>query len=247
MDVPEPWLVEPVEAVADLDNVLLSEGDELSARFQLEALLVTGNALDLTSLGSGHRSAEIHPRGVQLELLPSGKEGRDGTGMVDTLIMSNLGYFQLKASPGLWTLQLAQGGWIVDGAMRCMQVDLSGFSIQSTWCVGQKSRLLTLHARRHLLQSPGRSRELFSLDDSRAVPYATPVAVDSLMGRHVALNVRKDPARLLDDVLDAQASAGRQKKAGMWSSLTSAVKSPAAIEKTSDERIHVFTVASGHM
>jgi UDP-glucose:glycoprotein glucosyltransferase len=29
--------------------------------------------------------------------------------MVDTLVMSNLGYFQLKASPGLWQLSIAPG------------------------------------------------------------------------------------------------------------------------------------------
>ena len=29
--------------------------------------------------------------------------------MVDTIVMANLGYFQLKASPGLWNLQLAPG------------------------------------------------------------------------------------------------------------------------------------------
>jgi hypothetical protein len=30
--------------------------------------------------------------------------------IVDTLVMSNLGYFQLKAAPGVWDLQLAPGG-----------------------------------------------------------------------------------------------------------------------------------------
>ena len=29
--------------------------------------------------------------------------------LVDTLVMSNLGYFQLKAGPGLWKLKLAPG------------------------------------------------------------------------------------------------------------------------------------------
>jgi hypothetical protein len=29
---------------------------------------------------------------------------------VDTLVMQNLGYFQLKASPGLWQLSIAPGG-----------------------------------------------------------------------------------------------------------------------------------------
>ena len=29
--------------------------------------------------------------------------------MFDTIVMANLGYFQLKASPGAWTLRLREG------------------------------------------------------------------------------------------------------------------------------------------
>ena len=52
---------------------------------------------------------QIHPRGVQLQLLPlsAPPEARP---LVDTLVMSNLGYFQLKSGPGLWKLKLAPGG-----------------------------------------------------------------------------------------------------------------------------------------
>ena len=51
---------------------------------------------------------QIHPRGVQLQLLPlSAPEGAPP--LVDTLVMSNLGYFQLKSGPGLWKLRLAPG------------------------------------------------------------------------------------------------------------------------------------------
>jgi hypothetical protein len=32
---------------------------------------------------------------------------------VDTLVMQNLGYFQLKASPGLWQLSIAPGGHLL--------------------------------------------------------------------------------------------------------------------------------------
>lgn len=46
----------------------------------------------------------MNPRGVQLWL---GRGGQDH--VVDTLVMSNLGYFQLKAGPGLWQLRLAPG------------------------------------------------------------------------------------------------------------------------------------------
>ena len=47
---------------------------------------------------------QVTPRGVQLVL---GTEQEPA--LVDTLVMSNLGYFQLKARPGALALQLAQG------------------------------------------------------------------------------------------------------------------------------------------
>lgn len=51
-----------------------------------------------------HHPRQVHPRGVKLELGPAGE-----VPLVDTLVMSNLGYFQLKAAPGEWTLGLAPG------------------------------------------------------------------------------------------------------------------------------------------
>ena len=48
---------------------------------------------------------QVTPRGVQLHL-GMGAQPR----VVDTMVMSNLGYFQLKASPGVWALSLAPGG-----------------------------------------------------------------------------------------------------------------------------------------
>jgi UDP-glucose:glycoprotein glucosyltransferase len=47
---------------------------------------------------------QMTPRGVQLWLA----RGRQRH-LRDTLVMSNLGYFQLQASPGAWTLHLAPG------------------------------------------------------------------------------------------------------------------------------------------
>lgn len=47
---------------------------------------------------------QIYPRGVQLHL-GSCKQPH----LQDTLVMSNLGYFQLKSAPGAWNLQLAPG------------------------------------------------------------------------------------------------------------------------------------------
>ena len=44
------------------------------------------------------------PRGLQLLL-----GTKDQPHMVDTIVMANLGYWQLKAAPGVWTLALAPG------------------------------------------------------------------------------------------------------------------------------------------
>ncbi|KAL0920817.1 hypothetical protein M5K25_009987 [Dendrobium thyrsiflorum] len=98
LDVPEPWLVEPIIAIHDLDNILLENlGDTrtLQAVFELEALLLTG-----------HCSEKDHdpPRGLQLIL-----GTRQMPHLVDTLVMANLGYWQMKVSPGVWYLQLAPG------------------------------------------------------------------------------------------------------------------------------------------
>lgn len=98
LDVPEPWLVEPVLADHDLDNILLENlGDTrtLQSVFELEALVLTG-----------HCSEKDHdpPRGLQLIL-----GTKTAPHLVDTLVMANLGYWQMKVAPGVWFLQLAPG------------------------------------------------------------------------------------------------------------------------------------------
>jgi len=46
----------------------------------------------------------VTPRGVQLHLGTAAAPR-----LVDTLVMANLGYFQLKAGPGVFALRLAPG------------------------------------------------------------------------------------------------------------------------------------------
>lgn len=54
----------------------------------------------------GHCSEKDHepPRGLQLIL-----GTKSAPHLVDTLVMANLGYWQMKVSPGVWYLQLAPG------------------------------------------------------------------------------------------------------------------------------------------
>ncbi|TQD80729.1 hypothetical protein C1H46_033699 [Malus baccata] len=118
LDVPDPWLVEPVIAVHDLDNILLENLGEtrtLQAVFELEALVLTVNGkvrvtnyvvicTDKSSTGHCSEKGHDHPRGLQLII------GTKSTPhLVDTLVMANLGYWQMKVSPGVWYLQLAPG------------------------------------------------------------------------------------------------------------------------------------------
>lgn len=69
---------------------------ECFSEYELEHLLVEGHCFEAT-MGSP-------PRGLQITL---GTETKPV--IVDTIVMANLGYFQLKANPGAWLLRLRQG------------------------------------------------------------------------------------------------------------------------------------------
>ena len=99
LDVPPAWLVTPKESIHDLDNIKLSaikDGTNVDATYELENILIEGHSRDLTN--------GPPPRGVQL-LLGTEKNPH----FADTIIMANLGYFQFKANPGYWSLQLQPG------------------------------------------------------------------------------------------------------------------------------------------
>jgi UDP-glucose:glycoprotein glucosyltransferase len=97
LNVPENWMVDVVRSVYDLDNIKLSEiGGPVHSEYELEYLLLEGHCFDTTT-GSP-------PRGLQFTLGTKEKPV-----IVDTIVMANLGYFQLKANPGAWILKLRQG------------------------------------------------------------------------------------------------------------------------------------------
>lgn len=94
---PENWLVEVVKSVYDLDNIKLDNvAMGVHSEFELEHLLLEGHCFEAL-MGNP-------PRGLQITL---GTESQSV--MVDTIVMANLGYFQLKANPGEWLLRLRQG------------------------------------------------------------------------------------------------------------------------------------------
>jgi len=113
LDVPLAWLVAPKDSVHDLDNIKLSalkEGADVDAVYELEHILIEGHSRDVT--------VGPPPRGVQL-LLGTEKDPH----FADTIIMANLGYFQFKANPGYWNLQLQPGR-----SEQIFQIDSAGQS-----------------------------------------------------------------------------------------------------------------------
>ncbi|XP_030132085.4 UDP-glucose:glycoprotein glucosyltransferase 2 isoform X4 [Taeniopygia guttata] len=97
MITPESWLVEAVNSSCDLDNIHLQEiKGAVIAEYELEYILLEGHCFDVTT--------GQPPRGLQFTL-----GTKKSPVMVDTIVMANLGYFQLKANPGAWTLRLRKG------------------------------------------------------------------------------------------------------------------------------------------
>lgn len=94
---PENWLVEVVESLHDLDNIKLELVESgVHSEFELEHLLLEGHCFE--------QSTGNPPRGLQFTLGNSKQPV-----LVDTIVMANLGYFQLKANPGAWLLKLRNG------------------------------------------------------------------------------------------------------------------------------------------
>uniref|UniRef100_A0A2K5DG78 UDP-glucose ceramide glucosyltransferase-like 1 n=1 Tax=Aotus nancymaae TaxID=37293 RepID=A0A2K5DG78_AOTNA len=97
LNTPESWMVESVRTPYDLDNIYLEEVDSVvAAEYELEYLLLEGHCYDITT--------GQPPRGLQFTLGTSASPV-----IVDTIVMANLGYFQLKANPGAWILRLRKG------------------------------------------------------------------------------------------------------------------------------------------
>lgn len=90
-------MVEVVRSVYDLDNIKLMDiNGPVHSEYELEYLLLEGHCFDSTS--------GAPPRGLQFTL-----GTKEIPVLVDTIVMANLGYFQLKANPGAWTLKLRTG------------------------------------------------------------------------------------------------------------------------------------------
>lgn len=97
MNIPPAWLVAAKVSVHDLDNIKLSsvKGD-VEATYELEHILIEGH--------SREEPGGQPPRGAQVVLAT-----KNDPHFADTIVMANLGYFQFKANPGFYNINLKDG------------------------------------------------------------------------------------------------------------------------------------------
>lgn len=192
VDFPEAWMVTTHRAAYDLDNLILKDIKEktVHAEYLLESLLVTGHASD-------HNTGQP-ARGTQFVLEDKSVAVNPGT-----IVMSNLGYFQLPASPGMHKLSLR---------------------------AGRSSDIFAFLQVKDLLDSEARDLTL-SHDES-----TVDVLVDSFRGRQLDVSLARRKGKEDLDVLDEVSTSDNS---GWLSSVFKRTKEA--------DRIHIFSVASGHL
>lgn len=225
METPEAWNVQVQRANDDLDNLRVDPNvpsdirSTKSAVFQLESLLVYGQCFDTT------HDQFSPPNGLQLVL---DRTLGPLTFHRDTLVMKNLGYFQLQATPGVWSLHLARG----------RAADLFEFIDRKT---GEKIETLPVSVQdfgSHIAQLMVRKQEGKEMEqllaptspgtDSKAdvEPIATDAgAFNSYWNSMLSFMGKKEPEKPTENaVAPAENQSGR-----------------------TGETIHVFSVASGFL
>ncbi|OAD52233.1 UDP-glucose:glycoprotein glucosyltransferase [Eufriesea mexicana] len=158
-----------------------------NCEFELEYLLLEGHCFEAV-IGNP-------PRGLQITL---GTEKHPL--MVDTIVMANLGYFQLKANPGEWILRLRQG--------RSAEIyDFTTISGQDVLQNGNDVKVLISSLRSHVLK----------------------------------VKVSKKPDKVGMDLLSED-----DKSSGLWNSI-SRTFTTADDSDDQDEKLNIFSLASGHL
>jgi len=219
LDAPEAWLVQVTEAAYDMDNLRLTELGErrtLFARYDLVSILITGSCEDFTR--------REPPNGLQLLLGTSPSVPH----ITDTLVMSNLGYWQLKAMPGAWLLSLAPG------------------PSSEVFSIASDDRLV---AAGHASAMLG-GRQRIDTSSLQAMP-AIRLLVSDFGGLHATLLVQKKRGMESVSILDSDGQQGGgggegADSKGVLSSLYKGVFGGAGAT-ADDDVVNVFSLASGHL
>ncbi|RKP24339.1 nucleotide-diphospho-sugar transferase, partial [Syncephalis pseudoplumigaleata] len=207
LDTVSTWVAMPTASSYDLDNLRLTTSSALvEATFTLSELLVEGHVRDLTP---------DNPRGLQLVFSPS--QG-------GTIVMANLGYFQLRAPPGMYRLSLREGR--SSEFYHLLRID------HSMWAAFEDE------------DEDGQDAS-GSRDDATGKGAATPVdtriVIESLEGAILFPVVRKNPGYETRELLASNEETASSSEGGIVGKL----KDQATARQSAD--INIFSVASGHL
>ena len=252
ISTPEPWVVYPyrtdLDDSIDTDNIKLAQyfaadavDKSVNVDFVLNNLLVAGECIDLT---------EQRPPGMQLKLVSSSSP-RDSS---DTLVMQNLGYWQLKGNPGVWDLRLAEGS--SQDLYRVYETTLlSSRDLPTSLNEAQNLRLLEKGEPRRLIV-----RDFLGTTEQLRVRKQAGMEHVSLLDslEKLAEDASSDAVSAVDDDKRSDgdsAGEGEAEESSIWSSIqgmlglsSSESSSSSRAKERSDgrlETIHVFSLATG--
>ena len=213
LHTPPAWMAQPIQSAYDLDNIHLETAkSSVRAIFELKYILIEGACV--------HYTTQQPAAGIQLQLGDAWNPA-----VYDTIVMANLGYFQLKALPGSWLLRLRPGrSTSVYEIDRVVSFDANAALQQSSLVVRSfTGKFVQIFVKPLPGKEKVRLLDLSDDSDEKENPAAAaPPAPPSLWNRF----------------------------SGMFSSTPAAVAPEAATPdsiKRQGETIHVFSLASGHL
>eukprot|EP00927_Polykrikos_kofoidii_P048714 TRINITY_DN42937_c0_g1_i1.p1 TRINITY_DN42937_c0_g1~~TRINITY_DN42937_c0_g1_i1.p1 ORF type:complete len:1752 (+),score=262.72 TRINITY_DN42937_c0_g1_i1:725-5257(+) len=220
------WLVTAYEAQHDMDNLRLVDvghGGFCNATYVLRQLYVEGQALvlgeDMYPIATG--------KGVQLEVRNKGSQEDPD----DTIVMGNLGYFQVHGNPGLYEITLKAG----KSNETFLPVNVQDLEVSS---------YITPPYQLRVRARPGRSHEdLFERSEGtmqRSIRRKSTSGLAKLFG---------SLAGLLGGGYEADAGDKDQqeKEPSVAPSQSTAQVAKPSANMSALPTIHIFSVASGHL
>eukprot|EP00929_Paragymnodinium_shiwhaense_P073736 TRINITY_DN37670_c1_g1_i1.p1 TRINITY_DN37670_c1_g1~~TRINITY_DN37670_c1_g1_i1.p1 ORF type:complete len:1741 (+),score=483.89 TRINITY_DN37670_c1_g1_i1:87-5309(+) len=212
------WLVTAQKAPHDMDNLRIQDvgdGEDCNVTYVLRQLYVEGQALILGDDGWPQATA----KGLQLEIGPKGGLGQ---AKENTMVMGNLGYFQVHGNPGLHEVTLKAG--VSNESFEAVSLEALEVSSYITPPYQLRVRARPGHSANALSEKgakEGRGQDGSSSSEKTG-------GLSKLLGG-------------LSGLFGGDA-AGAQKTAGGASA-----DKPSQVADGGAETIHIFSVASGHL
>lgn len=232
LDVPSAWISMPKSSIYDLDNIILDkvEEEKLEAVYELKYILIQGHATDITLSQA--------PRGVQLDL---GTHSQPS--ITDTIIMENLGYLQLKASPGLWKISLKEG--LSSEIFDIVETGLVDSSFSSSTTLDPSHVWVDSFTGTLLLPKLARKKGMEKKD---VLGEGTGLGNPNSRFKAQQGN-ENEPVQQVLDMVENTSKQIKSKLSGLWKKIGLSSSSSAVSTSGSKPNadINIFSVASGHL